>query len=178
MAVVAYPIVLLWFETSCQIRFYMTSVFKNIDGPAMSITLIAPCGMNCRTCMAYLREKNICFGCRSDWVKTGRYIRKCSIRFCELLEKTDSKFCYECTSFPCKRLKQLDKRYRTKYDVSFIENLAQIQQKGLEEFFASEIKRWHCHTCGGTVCVHRGYCLKCINRTSGPKKRNLKESNP
>ena len=26
--------------------------------------LIAPCGMNCNICMAYLREKNKCPGCR------------------------------------------------------------------------------------------------------------------
>lgn len=26
--------------------------------------LIAPCGMNCGTCIAYLRDKNKCPGCR------------------------------------------------------------------------------------------------------------------
>lgn len=30
------------------------------------ISLIAPCGMNCSICMAYLREKNKCPGCRGN----------------------------------------------------------------------------------------------------------------
>ena len=127
----------------------------------MEIQPIAPCGMNCATCLAYLRDKNTCCGCRGDWEHNRKYIRKCSIRFCELLEQIDSKFCYECEKFPCKAIKHIDKRYRTRYHVSFIENLQQIKSIGLEKFIESEREKWRCCSCGGTVCVHRGHCLRC-----------------
>ena len=89
------------------------------------------------------------------------YCRKCIIKNCELLAKTDSNFCYECSKYPCTRLKQLDKRYRTNYNMSMIENLDNIQKLGLDEFLILEQKRWTCTKCGGTICVHRGYCLNC-----------------
>ncbi|MFZ3074083.1 MAG: hypothetical protein WA093_03070 [Minisyncoccales bacterium] len=62
----------------------------------MKSNLIAPCGMNCALCMAYLREKNHCPGCGGEAIGA----------------------CQKCT----------------------IKN------------------------CGGTVCVHRGYCSKCGNK--------------
>ncbi len=126
---------------------------------------IAPCGMNCSTCLAFLRTKNTCGGCRGSDEAIWPSCTKCIVRSCEHLEKTESKFCYECQKFPCRRIKQLDKRYRTRYDVSFIENLLQIKTVGLEKFMESEIEKWRCPICGGTVCVHRWGCLKCHTAT-------------
>ena len=63
--------------------------------------------------------------------------------------------------FPCDQLKHLDKRYRTKYKMSMIENLAHIKKLGLTKFVANEKKRWACSECGGTICVHKGYCYSC-----------------
>ena len=37
------------------------------------------------------------------------------------------RYCYECDGFPCARVKRLDKRYRTKYEMSMIENLEYIR---------------------------------------------------
>jgi uncharacterized radical SAM superfamily Fe-S cluster-containing enzyme len=42
-----------------------------------NISLIAPCGMNCSICSAYLREKNKCPGCR---LMNIEYCKKCIIR--------------------------------------------------------------------------------------------------
>jgi hypothetical protein len=123
--------------------------------------LIAPCGMNCGLCLAYLRDKNRCEGCRSYSTNKPKYCARCLILNCELLAQSDSKFCYECQKFPCPRLKQLDKRYRTKYRMSMIENLNTIQASGLEYFLDTENKRWKCPTCGSTICVHRKFCLTC-----------------
>jgi hypothetical protein len=127
----------------------------------MSAQLIAPCGMNCGICLANLRDKNICPGCWSDNKYKSKSCSNCIIKNCELLQKTDSKFCYECSNFPCTRLKQLDKRYRLKYKMSMIENLLYIKEFGLEDFKKKEAIRWNCDTCGGMICVHRGICLKC-----------------
>ncbi|MFA6250816.1 MAG: DUF3795 domain-containing protein [Candidatus Shapirobacteria bacterium] len=116
--------------------------------------LIAPCGMNCGTCSAYLREKNKCPGCRQA-VKTKYVsIRKCVIRKCEQFKAGTNKFCGKwCTKFPCLRLQKLDKRYREKYEMSMLENLENIRNLGIEKFGASETKRW---TRGDKVyCVHK-----------------------
>jgi len=126
-------------------------------------TLIAPCGMNCGICLGFLRDKNKCPGCRNMGENKPGYCKKCIIKNCELLAKTESNFCYDCEKYPCPRLKRLDKRYRTKYYMSMLENLSNIQKLGLEEFVALEQQRWACPKCGGTICVHRGFCLACAN---------------
>jgi hypothetical protein len=123
--------------------------------------LIAPCGMNCGICLALLRDKNRCLGCRIDSSQKPESCKKCIIINCQLLKNTDSKFCYDCEKFPCKRLKQLDKRYRTKYYMSMIENLEFIKKSGLDKFVNNELVRWRCSTCGATLCVHRNFCLDC-----------------
>ena len=134
----------------------------------MSAQLIAPCGMNCGICLAYLRDKNICYGCWSTLGQKSKSRANCIIKNCEILEKTDSKFCYECAKFPCARLKQLDKRYRLKYHMSMIESLNYIKEFGLENFEQKESARWKCNTCGGMICVHRGICLICRNNAVAP----------
>jgi hypothetical protein len=123
--------------------------------------LIAACGMNCGICLGYLRDKNKCLGCRNVVPETQISRVRCVIKNCLHLKETESGFCYECEIFPCKRLKQLDKRYRTKYKMSMIENLESIRDSGLDAFIKKEKERWKCSNCGGTICVHRGYCVKC-----------------
>jgi hypothetical protein len=132
--------------------------------------LIAPCGINCSICYAFLRQRNRCEGCRvySD-TKVG-HCSVCYIKNCENLSANGSGFCFDCDRFPCKRLKQLDERYGTKYNMSVLENLNIIQISGLENFVQREKIRWKCAICGGSVCVHRGYCLDCNKKNSMLKK--------
>jgi hypothetical protein len=123
--------------------------------------LIAPCGINCGTCLAFLREKNKCCGC---WPITGNkvnYCFTCSIKNCEFLEKTSSKFCNDCDKFPCRRMKDLDKRYTTKYKTSLIQNLITIKMIGIDNFLLNETKKWTCPKCGSNLCVHRDACPTC-----------------
>lgn len=123
--------------------------------------LIAPCGMNCGTCIAYLREKKRCPGCRIYSADKAISIQQCIIPKCIHLEKTGSKFCYDCAKFPCKRMKQLEKRYRTRYKTSFIENLTIIKEQGIDNFLVFESKRRTCPACGSVLSVHRDHCLIC-----------------
>lgn len=129
-------------------------------------SLIAPCGMNCALCLGYQREKNKCCGCRNE--ENIKYKSKgcinCIIKNCELLKNTKSGFCYDCTKFPCTRLKQLDKRYKTKYNMSMLENLEKIKEKGIEEFTKQQDTKWKCSKCNGLICVHRGHCLGCESK--------------
>jgi hypothetical protein len=123
--------------------------------------LIAPCGMDCGICMAYLREKNRCPGCNgSDENKSVSCLR-CRIKNCVVLKRGKTKFCIDCDKFPCDRLKHLDKRYRTKYGMSMIENLENIKKWGIRKFVRNEKTRWACPECGGVICVHRWCCSKC-----------------
>lgn len=123
--------------------------------------LIAPCGMNCGICVGYMREKNRCNGCRNDDQLKPTYCKQCIIKYCSLLSLTESGFCYECEKYPCRRLKQLDKRYRTRYNMSMLENLEYIKNSGLNAFLENEQQRWVCPNCGATLCVHRKFCLTC-----------------
>ena len=79
----------------------------------------------------------------------------------ENFQKSKAKFCFECEVFPCDRLNHLDKRYRTKYNMSMIENLANIKKAGIGKFLESEKTRWTCKNCGGVICVHKKYCYNC-----------------
>jgi ribosomal protein S27AE len=126
-------------------------------------SLIAPCGMNCGSCIGFMRPKNKCPGC---WfVDQGKARVRCVIRNCDLLKENDAKFCFDCQKYPCPRLKQLDKRYRTKYNTSFIENLMIIKQNGIDFFLDFETKRRKCPNCGATLSVHRDQCLACMSNT-------------
>ncbi len=61
-------------------------------------------------------------------------------------------FCYDCADFPCDRLRHLDKRYRTRYGMSEIENLEYIRDHGIERFLENERARWVSER--GVLCVH------------------------
>ncbi len=127
----------------------------------MRSELIAPCGMNCRLCMAFQRDKKNCGGCKSDDCTKPAYCISCILRSCFTIQNNSSGLCYECDKFPCRRLKQLDKRYSTKYHMSMIENLKNIKQNGMKEFLENEEARWTCTECGSIVSVHRNVCLVC-----------------
>lgn len=122
---------------------------------------IAPCGMNCRLCRAYQREKNQCKGCRSHIGYKAKSCSNCIIRNCSVIQRNKSGFCFECDKFPCLKLKQLDKRYKTKYQMSTIENLEYIKKYGIDEFLQNEEIRWACKECGDIICVHKFICLSC-----------------
>jgi len=132
----------------------------------MKAELVAPCGINCARCSAYLARQNdlhkqgfgmsYCTGCRPRG-KNCAFMKKS----CELLGNGLVKFCYECVEFPCDRLKRLDKRYRTNYRLSIIANLEFIRDSGMRKFLAQEKQQWKCPNCGQTICCHNGLCYSC-----------------
>jgi hypothetical protein len=130
--------------------------------------LIAPCGMNCGLCMAYLREKNTCGGCRAGDESKAKSVLGCTIRTCETVRASESGFCSECAKLPCPRLKRLDARYRQKYRMSMLENLRELRENGLQAFLESERKRWPCPECGGLQCVHTAECIYCGHLSEPP----------
>lgn len=111
--------------------------------------LIAPCGMNCAICKAYLREHNPCHGCNDAGQNKPETRVHCRLRLCD---KRTGKFCCYCAEFPCDRLRHLDHRYRTRYGMSEIDNLEYIRDKGIRKFVESERRRWVREE--GILCVH------------------------
>jgi len=73
--------------------------------------------------------------------------------WCEVLGKGLVRSCYECRDYPCNRLKALDKRHRTKYHMSMIENLEVIKEHGIEDFMRREKV---------ALSQLRPYSLKCL----------------
>ena len=133
--------------------------------PAIHTNLIAPCGMNCRLCWGYIREKNRCPGCLNiggHESQKSKCRTTCKIKNCEEIIKGKTKCCSDrCERFPCARLKQLDKRYRTKYGMSMIDNLKTINEVGVRHFIRNEKVKWLCPECGEMLCAHRPVCLSC-----------------
>lgn len=123
--------------------------------------LIAPCGMNCGVCIAYLRDKNKCYGCMQEGSNKAAHCTKCSIKYCDEHNHADFTYCYDCRKFPCTRIKKLDKRYVQNYKTSLSENLSYISQHGMEAFICAENEKWQCKNCGSVLSVHRNECLNC-----------------
>lgn len=71
----------------------------------------------------------------------------------------------------CKRLRALDKRYRTKYHMSMIENLKSIQENDMELFLEKEETTWHCTECNDIICCHNGLCMNCNLETLRKNKK-------
>jgi hypothetical protein len=127
----------------------------------MHTALIAPCGMNCRLCRAYIRDRKACPGCRGDDRLKSRSCSLCRIKNCEKLKDGTSPYCFSCERFPCAPLKSLDKRYGTRYGMSMIDNLRSIKKSGIRHFIRSEQEKWTCPKCATILCVHKPYCLSC-----------------
>jgi hypothetical protein len=130
---------------------------SRITSPA----LIAPCGMNCSLCRAYGRQRNPCPGCRGDDRMKTKTRQTCRIKNCEKIIKGGIDHCLDCSDFPCKALCHLDSRYKARYGMSMIENLASIHKFGIQEFIKKEKQRWSCCQCGEILCVHKPECSSC-----------------
>ncbi len=127
---------------------------------SMKEDLIAPCGMNCRLCYGYIRPKNPCPGCNAPDGGKPKSCSNCKIVICEKRVQNGWPTCAPCET-PCRRLKDLDKRYASKYHMSMIGNLASIRSEGMPSFLRQQEEAYRCSVCGATVCVHRDECPSC-----------------
>ena len=123
--------------------------------------LIAPCGLNCAVCIGHLRSRNTCPGCRIEDRPKPKTRVICLIKTCEKRLSGEVENCADCSQFPCFYLARLDKRYRTKYGTSPVENLLRIKDIGIDRYLAEEQQKWTCPECGGLLCMHKPQCLSC-----------------
>ena len=131
--------------------------------------LLAPCGLNCRVCHKYIREKKSCPGCRADDALKPKSKWVCRIKECEMLSRDEIEFCFQCKNYPCEPIKQLNKRYIKQYSVSVIDNLNEIDISGVHDFLEKEAAQWTCHSCGDIASMHKSLCPHC----KGERKSKL-----
>ncbi len=127
--------------------------------------LIAPCVMDCALCANYQVNKygyykkgthrKGCIGCRPRGLSCIFMTNTC-----DSIGQQQIEFCFECQHYPCVQLKRLDKRYRTKYHLSMIENLNQIKNEGLSSFIKHQ-EKWNCSKCHEPISCHNGLCMNC-----------------
>lgn len=120
--------------------------------------LIAPCGINCALCHAFLRQRNRCPGCRASNPAKPVTRCRCVMKTCP---ERRGRFCGGCAEFPCPRLAHLDQRYLLKYGASPLSNLRRLAQIGLRKFVLEQSRKWTCPGCGETLCMHKPACLAC-----------------
>lgn len=138
----------------------MPSLQNQLDASA----LIAPCGVNCSLCRAFIRARHPCPGCRGGNQHKSNACLTCAIKNCVELSAAGHRFCFSCARYPCASLLRLDRRYRTKYAVGVIANLERIQAVGVTRFVAEEEIRWSCPQCGARLCMHQPQCVHCGHR--------------
>lgn len=134
--------------------------------------LLAPCGMNCGVCKAYLAYSRgvpkkrgsvtHCLGClprnKNCFIKRG----------CKKLSENSIRFCFQCNTMPCSNLDRVDRRYREHYGISLVGNLREIEENGLEAFLKSQEAKYKCPECGDVISVHDRKCYLCRRLTEVP----------
>lgn len=78
---------------------------ENID-----TSMFAPCGMNCLVCYKHCCHKKPCAGCLNSDKGKPEHCRKCKIKNCIKIKELP--YCFECSDYPCKRIKNLEKVIR------------------------------------------------------------------
>lgn len=121
---------------------------------------IAPCGVICDLCLGFQRDKNRCVGCNVTGEKIG-HCNVCTIKYCPEKREDSELLCIACRKFPCRRIRDLEKRYTSKYGESPVKNMQRIEAVGMEQFLQEQMELWRCNECGELLCVHRDTCLHC-----------------
>ena len=121
--------------------------------------MFAPCGMNCKVCYKHCYHRKPCSGCLNSDVEKPEHCRKCKIKDC--VNNKGLSYCFECSDYPCKLIKNLEKSYNTRYQTSLMENSEFVQKHGLEKFMEQQKKKYACSKCGGIISIHDGECSDC-----------------
>lgn len=127
----------------------------------MKDLVIAPCGLVCDLCRAFQREQKRCTGCQVPGGYKAGYCDRCSIVLCQQKIDKPGLQCYQCQKYPCRRLRDLDKRYSTRYAESLVANFELLQTGGRSALTEAIVAKWTCQNCGSLLSVHDPTCLTC-----------------
>ena len=133
---------------------------ENIDK-----SMFAPCGMNCMVCYKHCYHKKPCAGCLNSDSGKPEHCRKCKIKKC--IKEKELTCCFECSDYPCKLIKNIEKSYNQRYQTSLMENSAFVQEHGLEPFMEMQKEKYTCPKCGGIISIHDRECSECQEKIDG-----------
>lgn len=122
-------------------------------------SMFAPCGMNCLVCYKHCHHKKPCAGCLKNSAGKPEHCRQCQIKDC--CQEKGLTYCYQCSQFPCPKIKRLEKSYQQRYGVSLLANSQQVKEKGLTAFMAAQKASYTCPVCGGVISLHDAECSEC-----------------
>ena len=130
-----------------------------IPEEGIEIMMFAPCGMNCMVCYKHCYHSKPCAGCLNSDRGKPEHCRKCKIKDC--IKDRGLSYCFECSDYPCKRIKSLEKSYNNRYQTSLMRNSALVQEYGLEKFMEQQKDLYTCPKCGGIISIHDRECSEC-----------------
>ena len=139
--------------------------------------MFAPCGMNCMVCYKHCYHKKPCAGCLNSDTGKPEHCRKCKIKDCAKAKGLS--YCFACSEYPCKPIKNLEKSYNKRYQASLMENSEVVRQHGVERFMEMQKRKYTCPKCGGIISIHDSECSECQesmkveNTVVDELKRNL-----
>lgn len=118
------------------------------------------CGLFCGACPAYPDQ---CHGCYSDFVRD--VCQNCSAHgFLDCATRHSVKRCYECTEFPCDKLRE----FSTKPVINGICNHANVipdsmrmKEVGVTQWIAEKIEQHKCPKCGELISWYEMHTHKC-----------------
>lgn len=135
-----------------------------MSGDDIDNIMFAPCGMNCKVCYKHCYSKKPCAGCLKSDMGKPEHCRKCKIKDC--VKSKGLKYCFECSDYPCKLMKSLEKSYNKRYQSSLLENSKIVQNQGLESFMAVQKSKYTCAKCGGIISIHDRECSECQEKAA------------
>ena len=124
--------------------------------------MFAPCGMNCMVCYKHCYHKKPCAGCLNSDRGKPEHCRKCRIKDCTAGKNIT--YCYECSDFPCKQIKSLEKSYNSRYHASLLENSNDVKEHGMEVLLEKHRRKYKCPNCGGIISLHDAECSECQHK--------------
>lgn len=127
--------------------------------------MFAPCGMNCKVCYKHCYHKKPCDGCLKSDTGKPEHCRNCKIKDC--VKQHGLIYCFTCSEYPCKLIKNLEKSYNKRYQASLIANSKGVQEQGLETFMEQQREIYTCQKCGGIISIHDRECSECQEKMRG-----------
>ena len=140
-------------------------------GASNNEKLVAPCGLYCGACSAYLATHENragtgkakgpvmqCDGCLGDG-RLPPHASKCEIRECAAT-KTKTRRCSECEEFPCSLITNFNND-GVPHHGEVLENLRQMRAMGIREWTKHEEDRWGCPKCRTKLSWYDAECPNC-----------------
>lgn len=152
-------------------------MWLNVKMPKGKIdtSMFASCGMDCKVCYKHCYHKNPCEACLNSNKEKSQHCRKCKIKDC--IKEKSLPYCFECSEYPCKLIKNLEKSYNKRYKASLIENSEYVKKYGLEEFMEQQKIKYTCPKCGDIISIHDSECSECQEKIKLACRENRSQMN-